>query len=63
MHIRFNKIDRFIKIHDKIKYLVLFDYIHYDKICDKMKYIISEKSGILQESELFHIILYLLKKH
>ena len=46
LRIRLNKIDRFIKIHDKIKYLVLFDYSYCDKICDKIKYLISEKSGI-----------------
>ena len=46
LHIRFNKIDGFIKIHDKIRYLVLFDYSFCDKICDKIKYLISEKSGI-----------------
>ena len=32
--IRFNKIDGFIKINEKIKY------------CDKIKYLVSEKSGI-----------------
>ena len=46
MHIRFNKIDGFIKFHDKIRYLVLFDYSYCDKICDKIKYLVSEKSGI-----------------
>ena len=63
--IRFNEIDRFIKIHDKIRYLLLFDYSCCDKICDKIKYVISEKSGIiiLQESELIHMILCLLKKY
>ena len=46
MRIRFDKIDGFIKIHDKIRYLVLFGYSHCDKICDKIKYLISDKSGI-----------------
>ena len=46
MLIRFDKIDRFIKIHDKIRYFVLFDYSYCDKICDKIKYLISEKSGL-----------------
>ena len=46
MRVRFDKIDRFIKIHDKIRYLVLFDYSYCDKVCDKIKYLISEKSGI-----------------
>ena len=44
MHIRFNKIDRFIKIHNGIRCLVLFDYGWFDKICGK--YLISEKTGI-----------------
>ena len=42
MRIRLDKIDGFIKIHDKIKYLVLLDY----RVCDKVKYLTSEKSGI-----------------
>ena len=46
MRIRFNKIEGFIKIHDKIRYLVLFDYSYCDKICDMIKYLISGKSGI-----------------
>ena len=44
--IRFDKIGAFIKFHDKVRYLVLFDYSYSDEICDKIKYIISEKSGI-----------------
>ena len=40
------KIDRFIKIDDKIRYLVLFDYRYCDKIYDNIKYLVSEKSGI-----------------
>ena len=47
MRIRFDEIDVFIKIHDKINYLVIFDYSYCDKICDKkIKYFTSEKSGI-----------------
>ena len=46
VRIRFDKIDGFLKIHHKIRYLVLFDYGCFDKICDKIKYLISEKSGI-----------------
>ena len=44
--ISFKKIDGFIKIHDKISYLVLFHYTYCDKICEKIKYLISEKSNI-----------------
>ena len=45
LRIRLDKIDGFIKIHDKIRYLVLFDYSYCDKVCDKIKYLISEKSS------------------
>ena len=31
---------------DDFRYLVLFVYGLFDKICDKVKYLISEKSGI-----------------
>ena len=64
--IRFNKTDGFIKIHDKIRSLVSFDYRYCDKTCDKIKYLISEKSYMilqivliifLQESELILILL------
>ena len=33
MRIRFDKTDGFIKIYDKIRYLVIFDYSYCDKIC------------------------------
>ena len=45
--IRFNKIDGFIiSLDGKIKYLILFDYRLLNKICDKIKYLISKRSGI-----------------
>ena len=31
----FDKIEGFIKIHNKIRFLVLFDYGYCDRICDK----------------------------
>ena len=41
------KKDRFIRIHgDEFTNLLLFDYGLFDKICDKIKYLINEKSGI-----------------
>ena len=69
LRIRFNKIDGFIMVLDgKIKDLVLFDYGLFDKICDKIKYLISKKVvlqivliKIFERSDLIHIILYLLK--
>ena len=56
--IRFDEIDGFIKIYDGTRYLVLFSKSWYDKICDRIKYLISKKVVlqialiiILQESE------------
>ena len=43
---RFNEIDAFIKINEKNRYVALFDYSYCDKICDKIKYYITGKSGI-----------------
>ena len=45
LNIRFDTIVGFIKIYDGIRYLVLFSYLH-DKICNRIKYLVSEKSGI-----------------
>ena len=66
--IRYDKIDGFIKIHNKIRYLVLFDW--FDKVYDRIKHLISENVVlqivliiILQKPELIHIILYQLKKY
>ena len=42
--IRFDKIDGFIMVLDgKIKHLVLFDYWLFDKICNRIKYLVSKK--------------------
>ena len=68
MGIRFNKTDGPIISPDgKIERLILFDYGLFDKIGDKIKYLISKKVLqialiiILKRSELIHIIHYLLK--
>ena len=60
MPFRFNKIDGFIS--GEIRHLVLFDYGWFDKICDWVKRLISEKmvSQIVliitsEKSELIHI--------
>ena len=47
LRIRFDWINGFIKIYDGIRYLVLFSNSWYDKICDRIKYLISKKSGIV----------------
>ena len=47
LRIRFDKINGFIISPDgKIKDLVLFDYGLLDKICGKIEYLITKKSGI-----------------
>ena len=46
LHIRFNKLDGFIVSADgRIKHLILFDYGLFNEICDKMKYLMSQKSS------------------
>ena len=63
MGIRFEEIHGFIKIYDGIRYLVLLGSGQYDAIYNRIRYLISKKSGttaiILQELELICIILYL----
>ena len=47
LRIRFDKIDGFIRVRGgEFIHLVLFDYGLSDKICEKIKYLISEKRGI-----------------
>ena len=66
--ISFSKIDGFIiSLDSKIKRSVLFDYGLFEKICDKIEYLIRKKSGItniiiLEGLELIHITVYLSKK-
>ena len=67
LHIRFDKIDGFIiPLDGKIKHLVLFDYRLFNKICDKIKYLINKKSDITNSINYsfgkIYIILYQLKK-
>ena len=45
--IRFDKIDWFIRVRaGEFRYIVIFDHRLFGKICDKIKDLISEKSGI-----------------
>ena len=45
--IKFDKLDGFIRVRGgEFRYLVIFDYGLFDKTCDKIKYLISQKSGI-----------------
>ena len=46
LHIRFNKIDGFNRIHDGTRYLIFFGSEKYDAIYNGIRYIISLKSSI-----------------
>ena len=70
--VSFDKVDGIIiEIYNGTIYLELFGQRIYKAIYDRINYLMSEKKVMLnillittlQESELIHIILYLLKKH
>ena len=46
MHIRFDKVGRFIRVYDGTRYLILFGPGGYDATYNKIRYLISLKSGI-----------------
>ena len=46
LSIKFDKIDGFIRIYDRTRYLTLLDFEKYDVIYDKVGYLISLKSGM-----------------
>ena len=46
LRIRLDKIDGFIRIYDRTRYLILLDSEKYDAIYDRIRYRISLKSGI-----------------
>ena len=56
MHISFNKIDGFVKVYDRVRYMATFDYEWFDKICDRIKCLITEKSGITDS--IYHDSIY-----
>ena len=45
-HVRFDKIDGFIRIFCETRYLTYFGSEKYDTICNKSRYLISLKSSI-----------------
>ena len=63
--IRSDKIDRFIKICDETRYLVLFGAEKYDFIYNEIRNLIGVRfmQRIMQRSKLFHTILCPYKKH
>ena len=46
LRIRCDRIDGFIKVYDGTRYLVIFDFWLFDEIYKRIRYFISEKSGI-----------------
>ena len=44
--IRFNKIDGFSRIYNGTRYLVLFEYVNYDFIYSRIRYLMGRKCGI-----------------
>ena len=54
-HIKFDKIDKFIKVYDGTRYLTLFSSEKYDAIYNRIRYFIGVKSGIT--SKMIPIIL------
>ena len=46
LRIRFNKVDGFIRVYAGTRYLVLFGAEKHDAIYNRIKYFISQKSGI-----------------
>ena len=46
MHIRFNKIDGFIRVYGRTRYLVLFGPKKYDDIYDRIRHVVGLINGI-----------------
>ena len=47
LHIRFDKIDGFIRVYDETRYLVLFGAEKYDFIYNRIRYLIGVTSGVI----------------
>ena len=43
LHIRFNKIDGFVRVYNGTRYLVLFSSENYDPIYNRIRYLITQK--------------------
>ena len=58
--IRFHKVERFIRIYNGTRYLVLFGPEKYDEIYNRISYLISQKNDIKNViSKLIHMIICL----
>ena len=47
MRIRFDKTDGYIRIYDWTRYLTLFGSEEYDVVCDRIRYLTSLKSDVI----------------
>ena len=47
LRVRFDKVDKFITVYDGAKYLVLFGSVKYNTIKNRIRYLISRKSGFI----------------
>ena len=45
LRIRFDKIDGFIRVYNRTRYVVLFAPEKYDAIFNRIRYLINQKSG------------------
>ena len=52
LHIRFNKINGYIRVYNSARYLVLFGSEKNDFICNRIRYLIGVKAGITYEVSL-----------
>ena len=43
----FDKVDRFSRDYDETKYSLLFGHENYNFICDRIRYLIGLKNGII----------------
>ena len=62
----FDKIDGFIRVYGGTRYLALFGFEEYEAIYNKIRNLVSQKSGttcffliIIQKKKFIHMILYL----
>ena len=70
LRFRFDKVDGFIRVYDGARYLVVLGPEKYDSIYNRIRYLISQGSGItyvfffiiMLKSKLIPMILYLQKK-
>ena len=59
LHIRLDKIDVFIRIHDETRCLTLFGSEMYDAIYNKIRYFISPESSTIYIFSHYFMILYI----